>query len=130
MFGRSTKRAIDSLVGVATRIDGNLYFSGGLRIDGEIHGDVIAQPGESGMLVISEHARIEGRVSCANIIVNGYIAGPVCASEHLELQPQARIVGDVAYRLMEMHVGAVVSGKLIHQQGSEPGEARLSLATA
>ncbi len=106
-----------------------MSFSGGLRIDGEVHGDVIAQPGQASVLVVSEHARIEGQVRCANMIVNGYIAGPVHCEELLELQPNARIVGDVHYKLLEMHGGALVEGKLTYQQ-EERGSVHLALTPA
>jgi cytoskeletal protein CcmA (bactofilin family) len=120
MFGRNAKSEIDSLIGIAARIEGDLCFTGGLRIDGEVHGNVIAADGPDNVLIISEHARIEGEVRCANLIVNGYIAGPVYASELLELQPKGRIIGDVHYKLLEMHGGATVTGTLTHQQTGEP----------
>src|SRR4051812_29873761 len=119
MFGRNAKIGIDSLVGLTTRIEGNLYFRGGLRVDGEVHGNVIADAGESSVLIVSEHGRIRGEVRCSNLVVNGHIAGPVYCSEVLELQPKARIVGDVYYKLLEMHGGALVSGQLTHQQSCE-----------
>ena len=59
--------------------------------------------------------RIEGQVRCANLVVNGYIAGTVYSSDLLELQPKGRIHGDVHYRLLEMHGGALVTGKLTHE---------------
>jgi cytoskeletal protein CcmA (bactofilin family) len=120
MFGRNAKSEIDSLVGISARIEGDLCFTGGLRIDGEVHGNVIAGEGTENMLVVSEHARIEGEVRCANLIVNGYIAGPVYTTELLELQPKGRIIGDVHYKLLEMHGGATVTGQLTHQQAGEP----------
>ena len=120
MFGRNAKSEIDSLIGISARIEGDLCFTGGLRIDGEVHGNVIADDGPDNMLIVSEHARIEGEVRCANLIVNGYIAGTVYASTLLELQPKGRIVGDVHYKLIEMHGGATVTGKLTHQQSGEP----------
>jgi cytoskeletal protein CcmA (bactofilin family) len=119
MFGRNTKSEIDSLVGISARIEGDLCFTGGLRIDGEVHGNVIAGEGDS-VLIVSEHARIEGEVRCANLVVNGYIAGSVHSSELLELQPKGRIHGDVHYKLLEMHGGALVTGKLTHLQTGEP----------
>jgi cytoskeletal protein CcmA (bactofilin family) len=119
MFGRNTKSEIDSLVGISARIEGDLCFTGGLRIDGEVHGNVIAGEGDS-VLIVSEHARIEGEVRCANLVVNGYIAGSVHSSELLELQPKGRIHGDVHYKLLEMHGGALVTGKLTHMQTGEP----------
>jgi cytoskeletal protein CcmA (bactofilin family) len=120
MFGRNAKSEIDSLIGISARIEGDLCFSGGLRIDGQVLGNVIAADGPDSVLIVSEFARIEGEVRCANLIVNGYIAGPVFASELLELQPKGRIVGNVHYRLLEMHGGAAVTGTLTHQQLGEP----------
>jgi len=120
MFGRKTKSTIDSLIGISTRIEGNLHFKGGLRIDGHVKGNVIADGDDASMLVISEHAKVEGEVRVAYLVVNGEIAGPVHSTELLELQPKARIIGDVHYKALEMHGGAVVSGKLTHDQGSEP----------
>jgi len=120
MFGRNAKSEIDSLVGISARIEGDLCFTGGLRIDGEVHGNVIAGDGADSVLIVSEHARIEGEVRCANLVVNGYIAGSVYSSELLELQPKGRIHGDVHYKLLEMHGGALVTGKLTHQQAGEP----------
>ena len=120
MFGRNAKSEIDSLIGVSARIEGDLCFTGGLRIDGEVHGNVVAADGPDNLLIVSEFARIEGEVRCATLIVNGFIAGPVFASDLLELQPKARIVGNVHYRLLEMHGGAAVTGTLTHQQVGEP----------
>ena len=119
MFGRKSKNTIDSLIGLSTTIEGNRYFKGGLRIDGVVKGNVIADADDSSMLVISEHAKIEGEVRVAYLVINGEITGPVHSSELLELQPKARIIGDVYYKALEMHGGAVVSGKLTHDQNNE-----------
>lgn len=125
MFGRNSKSTIDSLIGASTRIEGDIHFRGGLRIDGRVNGNVIGEPGQPSMLIVSEQARIHGEVHGAHLIVNGEITGPVYSSELLELQPKARIIGDVSYKRLEMHGGALVSGKLTHDQG---GEAVLQLA--
>ena len=121
MFGRNAKSEIDSLIGISARIEGDLVFTGGLRIDGEVHGNVIAgDAAADSVLIVSEHARIEGEVRCANLVVNGYIAGTVRSTELLELQPKGRIHGDVHYRLLEMHGGALVTGKLTHEAAPIP----------
>ncbi|SHH28568.1 polymer-forming cytoskeletal protein [Massilia sp. CF038] len=120
MFGRNVKTEIDSLVGISARIEGNLCFTGGLRIDGEVHGDVIGGDTSESVLIVSEHARIEGDVHCGTLIVEGYIAGDVFATELLELQPKGRIIGNVHYKKLEMHSGATVAGTLTHQQTGEP----------
>lgn len=120
MLGRKNKGTIDSLIGISTKIEGNVRFQGGLRIDGQVKGNVVAEGDEPGMLVISEHARVEGEVRAAHVVVNGEIVGPVYSSELLELQPRARITGDVNYKALEMHGGALVAGKLTHDQIGEP----------
>lgn len=120
MLGRKNKGTIDSLIGISTKIEGNVRFQGGLRIDGQVKGNVVAEGDEPCMLVISEHAKVEGEVRAAHVVVNGEIVGPVYSSELLELQPRARITGDVNYKALEMHGGALVAGKLTHDQVGEP----------
>jgi len=119
MFGQKAKNTIDSLIGTSTTIEGNVRFKGGLRVDGHVKGNLIADPLENSMLVISEQASVEGEVRAEHVVVDGAIAGPVYCSELLELQPKARITGDVHYKALEMHGGALVSGKLTHQQDAE-----------
>jgi cytoskeletal protein CcmA (bactofilin family) len=119
MFGKKTpagaQAKIDSLIGVGTCIEGKVRFSGGLRVDGEIRGSVEAvADASSSTLVVSDQARIEGAVSVAHLVLNGTIVGPVSVSETLEMQPKAKIVGDVAYESIEMHQGAVIEGRLVH----------------
>jgi len=116
----SPLKRIDSLIGAGTVVHGDVTFTGGLRIDGHVHGNVIAAEGEPGTLVVSAQARIDGEIRVSHVVVNGSVNGPISVSDHLELQAQARIVGDVSYRTLEMHVGAVIQGRLNH---SEPGTA-------
>ena len=110
MFGSKKQPAIRSLIGEGTCIEGTLRFSDGLRIDGEVRGDVLAEPQAKTILVISEKARITGRVQAAHVIVNGHVVGPVESSQLLELQPKAVIRGDVRYAALEMHQGATIDG--------------------
>jgi cytoskeletal protein CcmA (bactofilin family) len=120
MLGRKAKSTIDSLIGMSTNIEGNVHFKGGLRIDGYVKGNIIADPEIASMLVISEHAKVEGEVRAAHLVVNGEINGTVFSTELLELESKARITGDVNYKALEMQGGALVSGKLTHVQNEEP----------
>lgn len=108
---------IDSLIGIGTVIEGNIFFSGGLRIDGEVKGSVCATGDQPSTLVVSEHARIDGEVNVANLFINGTVIGPVRSGEFIELQPKARVTGDVQYSAIEIQLGAIVQGKLIHFAG-------------
>ncbi len=105
---------IDTLVGADTRIEGDLSFSGGLRVDGAIRGDVTEQNGNPSTLILSEHGKIEGGVTAAKIVLNGKVVGTVMSSHFVELQTKARITGDLHYKSLEMHTGAVIEGKLVY----------------
>jgi cytoskeletal protein CcmA (bactofilin family) len=124
MFGNKNSgkkaQAIEGLVGAGMTIEGNVAFKGGLRLDGIVRGNVSAPAGEPSMLVISEQARVEGEIRAAHIVVNGTIVGSVFVSELIELQPKARITGDVHYEALEMHQGAVVDGRLVHEIEDKP----------
>jgi cytoskeletal protein CcmA (bactofilin family) len=110
------QKRIDSLIGAGTVVDGNISFSGGLRIDGQVRGNVTAANGDPCTLVVSEHARVDGEIRVSHVVINGTVNGPVTADDYLELQANARIMGDVSYRQIEMRVGAVVQGRLNHAE--------------
>lgn len=112
MFNSKKQPPIKSLVALGCRIDGNFNFAEGLRLDGYIHGNIISQPDSPSILVISETAEVVGEIHADHVIINGKVDGPVHARLMLELQPKARITGDVTYKLLEMHQGAIVAGKL------------------
>ncbi len=120
MFSRKPKNSIDTLIGATTRIQGDVRFTGGMRIDGEVTGNVIADAGKPSLLVISDQAKIHGEVKVAHLVTNGEINGSVHSTELLELQPKARINGDVNYKQLEMHAGALIAGRLSHDQTGEP----------
>ena len=116
MFGKSNKPSpIDSLIGAGTTITGDITFVGGLRIDGHVKGNVRSAGNKPGTLVLSELAKVEGEIDVAHVVINGTVAGPVRATEYVELLPKARVTGDVAYKSIEVHVGAIVMGQLVYE---------------
>ena len=130
MFGKKAQPPIKSLIAQGSRIDGDLKFTEGLRIDGEVFGNISASEGESSILVISEAAVVQGSVHSDHVIINGTVRGPVHATELLELQPKARIEGDVHYRALEMHQGAIISGQLQPIEGEEKPLLKLATKSA
>jgi cytoskeletal protein CcmA (bactofilin family) len=121
---------IDSLVGAGTRIEGDVHFAGGLRVDGEIKGGVIADASKPSTLVLSEQARVEGEVRVTHLVVNGTVVGPVYVADYLELQSKAKVTGDVHYRTLEIQLGAIVEGKLIHLAEAEDKVVAFKIGTA
>jgi cytoskeletal protein CcmA (bactofilin family) len=118
---------IRSLIGEGTVVHGEVRYEEGLRIDGEVHGDVVAVGEARNLLVISEKARVVGKVKGGHVIINGTVIGPVECDELLELQPKARIEGDVRYGTIEMHQGAAIDGEV---RTIKPSEERPALKLA
>ncbi len=131
MFGKTNKpnNRIDTLIGAGTIVEGNVTFTGGLRIDGEVRGNVSASGEHPGTLVISEHARVDGEVMVPHLVINGAVNGPVRSTDTLELQPRARVTGDVEYNSIEIHLGAIVQGRLLHRGATTAKAVELKLAT-
>jgi cytoskeletal protein CcmA (bactofilin family) len=121
MFGRKKAKApsasieinkLSSLIADNVEIVGDVIFSGGLRVDGRIEGNLINKGDERGLLVLSEHGCIEGSVKTHDAVVNGTIIGDLSVAHFLELQPNARVTGNITYRQLQMDCGASVDGKL------------------
>jgi cytoskeletal protein CcmA (bactofilin family) len=62
----------------------------------------------------------------AHVIVNGEIEGPIVCQEMLELQPKARITGDIRYDVLEMHPGALVDGELRSLKSADKPQLKLA----
>lgn len=119
MFNKRKQPPIRSLIAQGSQINGSVSFTDGLRIDGALVGDIRANEDQPSILVVSESASVTGELMADHIIINGSVKGPVHANLMLELQPKARIEGDVFYRALEMHQGAIVSGQLHPQSGAD-----------
>jgi cytoskeletal protein CcmA (bactofilin family) len=128
MFGKKKQPPIRTLIGEGTVIRGELQFSDGLRIDGEVIGDVVAAGEGYSILVISEKARVTGKVTAGHVIVNGTVVGPIESNGLLELQPKAQITGDVRYEVLEMHQGATIDGELRPLKADEKPSLKLAAA--
>jgi len=115
MFGNKPAKPdgrIDTLIGAAARVNGDVHFSGGLRIDGNVKGNVVAE--NSGTVIVSEEATVEGEIRVGHAVINGRVVGPIHGTESVELQPKSNVNGDVHYKSLEVHLGAIVQGRLVH----------------
>lgn len=107
---------INTLIGHNTRLNGNITFTGGLHIDGEVIGNVCADDNSTdAVLIVSEHGKIEGEVNVPCVVLNGTVTGNVTSSDQIELASNAKVNGDVYYHLIEMAMGAEVNGSLVHE---------------
>jgi len=132
--GKKKQAAINTLVGADSRVYGDVEFSGGFLVDGQVTGNVRAVDDEHALLSVSERGAVEGTVVAPHILLNGTVRGDVFATERVELGPKSRVIGNVQYKLIEMAIGAEVNGKLIHESDKkaaakpQPGSADAPVA--
>jgi len=109
------EESIDSVISKGIIIRGDIAFTGVLRVDGYIEGRLEAQS-EQALLVVGETATLRGDVSAVDAVICGLVEGNVVVQRFLELRPGARVIGDVTYCQIEMHVGASVDGRMVHAE--------------
>jgi cytoskeletal protein CcmA (bactofilin family) len=122
------RSTIDTLIGRTTSINGDVVFTGGFHLDGQVTGNVRAQAGATSVLSVSEHGCIEGSVDAPHVVLNGTVKGDIRARDRVELGAKARVNGNVHYGVIEMAMGASINGKLIHEveEPDEPADAALA----
>ncbi len=121
MFGNGDRKpargnghAVETLVGPHAVIRGDVGFSGGLYVEGVIHGKVLADDGSAAVLTIADNGHVVGEVRAPVVVINGRLDGDVHASERIELAAKARVNGNIHYKVVEMAAGAMITGRLIH----------------
>lgn len=120
MFGNDKKsprngnHCVETLVGPHAVIRGDITFSGGLYVEGSIHGKVLAEDGSAAVITIAESGHVEGEVRAPVVVINGRMTGDVHAGERIELAANARVSGNIHYKVVEMAAGAMITGRLIH----------------
>jgi cytoskeletal protein CcmA (bactofilin family) len=117
MFKRkpNNNATVDTLIGAKTRINGDVEFAGGFHLDGHINGNVTCDGAPDAFLSVSEQGCIEGSVFAPNVLLNGTVKGDIDAADRVELGAKAKVLGNVAYTVIETAVGAQIKGKLIHR---------------
>jgi cytoskeletal protein CcmA (bactofilin family) len=118
MFSREPR--IDTLIGKGARVQGNVDFLGGMHLDGAIAGNVRSDASPGATLSVSEAGSIEGNVDVPNVFLQGAVKGDIRARERVVLGATARVEGNVYYVIIEMTVGAQITGKLLRLAPEDP----------
>ena len=122
MFGEPKRQPfiktaqLSTLIAEGVEIHGDVAFTGGMRIDGRVRGDLIGRRVDtktSSLLVLSAKGHIEGSVRCGDAVINGTVVGDLDVEHRLELQSDAKVTGTIRYRQLQMDVGATVQGHLL-----------------
>ena len=121
MFGSKDKQArptsnLDTWIGPRIVVEGRIMFSGGMRVDGVVRGVLIAQDDKESVLTLSDKGSIEGELTATYVEINGQFNGDIIASERITLGANARVTGNIYYKILEISAGAEVCGKIVRQE--------------
>jgi len=115
------RKEIDTLIAAGTLVQGDIGFNGALHIDGTVEGNVAARTEGPATLTISHQGRVKGTVDAAHLHIDGTVEGNVISTATLVIEANARIAGDVHYKSIVMHPGAVINGHLACAPDKELG---------
>lgn len=102
-------------------VEGHIRFSDQLLINGVVKGNIYAEDAESATLTLTAKGEVHGEIRVPNVVINGTVVGDIHSTKHVELAAQARIEGNVFYHLVEVSMGAVIEGRLMHGMAPELG---------
>lgn len=105
-----------TLVAANTEISGDVKFEDQLYINGRVNGNVLADAGSKATVIVSEEGTVKGEIRVPNVVINGMVEGNIYASARMELATKAQVKGNVYYTLIEMQLGAMVDGQLVHDE--------------
>ncbi len=101
-----TSNEITTILGQGSSFDGKLTFEGTVRIDGRFSGEIRT----TGILIIGETAEVEAQIQAATIVVKGQVRGDLTATESLEIESPAKVVGNLATPSLTIEKGSLFQG--------------------
>lgn len=105
-----------TLIAGNTEVSGDVHFVNQLYINGHVKGNITADAGSDATVIVSDEGSVTGEIRVPNVVVNGSVEGNVYATSRMELARNAEVKGNVYYKLIEMQLGAMVDGQLVHDE--------------
>ncbi|MBI5411531.1 MAG: polymer-forming cytoskeletal protein [Nitrospirae bacterium] len=97
-----------AFVGKGVEFKGVISYSGTVRIDGQLDGEIHTD----GILLVGEDAVITAKVSAGTIVSKGKITGDITAKEKVRLLSPAVLNGSVKAPMLSMEEGVLFNGNI------------------
>ena len=104
--------AITTLIDKDIVISGDTSYTGGIRIDGKMIGNLKVHGEEDSLLIMGHGSKITGDVDVGKAIINGEINGNIKCHDYLELNTNSIVNGTIEYDIIEVQEGAKITGDL------------------
>jgi cytoskeletal protein CcmA (bactofilin family) len=115
------KDEINAFLGKNTSFEGKLEFSGVVRVDGRVKGEILGE----GTLIVGESASIHADVQVTHLVISGEISGSLFARERMEIRSPGKVFGDIHAPTVIMEEGVIFEGhcRMVDTEESESEEA-------
>lgn len=91
-WGKKKNQGV-SYFGTNVTLEGRLCFTGVIRLDGRVNGDIISD----GLLTVAESAVVTGNILVENLVLNGTVYGNIRAFKHAQLTHTSKVYGHISY---------------------------------
>lgn len=108
----SPQNRTDTMIGAGMRVDGHVAFTGVLRIQGDVLGDVACPGDAGGTVAVDATGSVTGAIGAPRIVVRGRVLGPLHSAQSIDIQQGGSVVGDAFYKQIVIHAGGVIEGVL------------------
>ena len=99
---------ISAFVGKGVEFKGTISYSGTVRIDGYLDGEIHTD----GVLLIGEDAVVQAKITAGTIVCKGKVTGEIVAKECIKLRAPAVMNGSVKAPVLSMEDGVLFNGAL------------------
>jgi cytoskeletal protein CcmA (bactofilin family) len=117
-----------TIIAAGVVVRGDVHFTGSLHLEGRVEGVISADADSTSLFTLSEKGSVAGEINVPHAVINGTVEGDIHCARRLELAAGARIRGDVYYAVLEMAAGALVNGRVIHEEAAPRQLPRLAEA--
>ena len=105
-MARNRKVELSTIIGKGSKIKGDLFVDGGVRIDGEVEGKVES----TGFVTIGVSGVANADIKSDECLVSGKVVGNITVSDGLELDSTANLSGNIIAKVIKIHTGAIFNG--------------------
>lgn len=108
---------VETVIGKDTVFKGSISSNSGLRVDGQMEGDITT----TSDVIIGPAGNAKAQITARNAIIAGRVTGNLDITEKLELASTATLHGDIKVGILVIAEGAVYKGSCEMRRDDDAG---------
>lgn len=103
---KKAKDEINAFLGKDTEFEGKFSFTGTVRIDGKLSGEIFS----SGTLIVGESAVLKSKVCVGDMMLSGEVHGDIVAKNKIEINVPGKLFGNIQTPKLVIEEGVIFEG--------------------